>query len=98
MIGQTISIAGQQCKITAVGSTAPITTATATVATGESLKPSVYYPAGVGLASSVFPLHTLAETVAGKIIIEVSATGSWLLASTSLNAFSFPFVGDDIVS
>ena len=76
MIGSVISFAGNQATITAVGSSTPITTCTATVPASSALPPRMktYVDAfNVTSAIPIFPPNTIAETSVTKNIVEIGA-------------------------
>ena len=84
MIGQQLSICGQQVLITAVGSSTPITTATALVGVNNSLNNSTNF-SGKSTTIAAFPPHTLAETSVTKIMYEIISVTSTNIIAAILN-------------
>src|ERR1017187_8097520 len=98
MIGEYLSIAGQQVHITAVGSVTPITTATGVVSNSLALSYE-YTNLPSGVPAQDFPLHTLAETSVSKIMYEVTYNTGTTLIGTIVNGINIPInSGDWLVS
>lgn len=101
MIGQQISLAGQQAQITAVGSSTPITTCTIVVAAGNMLATWFQITTSGVTVTTVFPLNTLAETALDKITIEVGSTAANTVNGTLLSGVAVSGVnttGNELVS
>src|ERR1035437_38862 len=98
MIGDQVSICGQQCRITAVGSVTPITTATAVVAAYNTLNESADFTGKSGIVAA-FPLHTLAETSITKVIYEIVYASTTSIVGVILNGVNkIGNSGDTLVS